>query len=216
MNNFLKNEWRFLLLLIIPIIISVLVYPHLPEQVPIHWNIHGQVDNYGSKEFGAFFMPLLNIGMYILFIILPHLDPKKKNYQKFTSSYTFLRYVMHFFFLFMYCLTLAAAFGYSVDIGLWVGGAVAILFIALGNILSRVRHNYFVGFKLPWTLASEEVWRKTHLLGSKLMVAGGVFGLIGVLLTQSYIRFIVLMVGVFVPIIVTTIYSYVFFKKLNK
>lgn len=216
MNNFVKKEWTFLILLIIPFLIGIYVYPHFPEQVPTHWNVHGEVDGYSSREFGAFGLPAINLGMYILLLVTPYIDPKKKNYEKFSSTYRYLRYLMHIFFGALYCLTIMAALGYQIDVGLWIAAGVAILFIALGNIMGRIRHNYFVGFRLPWTLANEDVWRKTHLVGSKLMVAGGVVGLIGVLLTESTLRFIILMLALFLPMIITGVYSYLYFRKVSE
>ncbi len=82
--------------------------------------------------------------------------------------------------------------------------------------MGRVRHNYFVGFKFPWTLANEEVWKKTHRFGSKLMVLGGFLALIGVLITEGSMRFIILMIGVLVPSIITAIYSYFVYKNIVK
>lgn len=215
MNNFLKNEWPYLLLLIIPLIAAILVYPYMPDLVPTHWNTQGEVDGYSSREFGTFFIPLLNIGLYLFFIVLPNFDPKRANYEKFFGSYKLIRYSIHIFIILMFALTVFASLGYSVDIGLWVSISVALLFIIMGNIMGRVRHNYFVGFRLPWTLANEEVWRKTHRVGSKAMVLGGVLALIGVIFTEHNLRFIVLMTGIFIPTIFTTIYSYVTFRKVT-
>ncbi|MGI6226418.1 MAG: SdpI family protein [Peptococcales bacterium] len=216
MTKFLKKEWPFLLLLLLPLIAAIIIYPYMPEMVPTHWNTRGEVDGYSSKEFGTFFLPLLNIGLYVLFIVLPLLDPKKENYEKFLGSYRLIRYVTHIFFVFMFIITTLAALGYTLDIGLWIACGAAMLFILMGNIMGRVRHNYFVGFRYPWTLANEEVWRKTHQMGSKVMVLGGILALIGVIFTQDNIRFIVLMAGLFIPTIFTTIYSYLTFKKVTK
>jgi uncharacterized membrane protein len=77
MKNFIKREWPFLLILLIPLIAAIIIYPYMPEQVPTHWNIQGEVDDYSSKEFGTFFLPLLNIGLFVLFVAMPYLDPKK-------------------------------------------------------------------------------------------------------------------------------------------
>ncbi|MBR0599995.1 SdpI family protein [Sinanaerobacter chloroacetimidivorans] len=209
----IKKDWPIWIILLIPIIIAVFVYPYMPDQVPMHWNINGEVDNYGSKTVGTFMMPLMNAGLYFLFILLPKLDPRKENYQKFLGSYQIIRYAVHVFMALMFLLVVAASLGYAVDIGLWVSVGVDVLFIIMGNIMGRVRHNYFVGFRLPWTLANEEVWRKTHQTGAKAMVLGGVLALIGVLLTENNLRFIILMSGIFIPIIFISVYSYVLFRK---
>ena len=215
MNFSIKKEWPLLVILAIPVVIAVMVYPHMPERVPIHWNIHGQVNNYGSREFGTFFLPLLNIAMYVLFLVMPKLDPKYANYSKFGSSYLTIRYSLHLFFMLMFGVTVAASLGYPINIGRWVPAGVAVLFIVMGNIMGRVRHNYFVGFRYPWTLANEEVWRRTHQLGSKLMVVGGFLALFGVIFTQGNASFMILMIGILVPTIITTVYSYIIFKRIT-
>jgi len=114
----------------------------------------------------------------------------------------------------MFGVTVAASLGYPINIGRWVPAGVAVLFIVMGNIMSRVRHNYFVGFRYPWTLANEEVWKKTHQFGSKLMVIGGFIALFGVIFTQGTASFVILMIGIFIPIIIITIYSYTIYKRI--
>jgi len=216
LNKFIKKEWPFLLFLAIPLIAAILIYPYMPDMVPTHWNTKGEIDDYSSREFGTFFLPLLNIGLYVFYLVLPHLDPKRANYEKFFGSYKLIRYATHIFFVFMFVITVLASLGYSIDIGLWVAVGVSILFIIMGNVMGRVRHNYFIGFRYPWTLANEEVWRKTHQVGSKAMVLGGIIALIGVLLTENSVRFIVVMAGIFIPTIFTTVYSYLVFRQITK
>lgn len=216
MNYNFKREWPLLVILAIPLIAAVLVYPHMPDQVPTHWNIKGEVDNYGSKEFGTFFLPVLNVLMYFLFLVLPKFDPKRSNYIKFDSSYLTIRYSLHLFFALIFGVTVAASLGYPINVDKWIPGGVAVLFIVMGNIMGRVRHNYFVGFKYPWTLANEEVWRRTHQLGAKLMVIGGFVSLLGVIFTQGSTSFVILMAGILIPTIITTIYSYIIYKQIAR
>ncbi|MDF2656757.1 MAG: putative integral rane protein [Bacillota bacterium] len=212
----LKKEWPLLILLVIPVIAAVFLYPHMPDQVPIHWNINGEVDNYGSRLFGTFFLPILNLFLYAMFLIMPTFDPKRVNYSKFESSYNVIRYSIHLLFLFLFVVTAAAALGYDVNIGKWVPAGICIMFIIFGNIMGRVRHNYFVGFKFPWTLANEEVWKKTHQAGAKAMVLGGIGALIGVLVTKGTLSFILMMAGIFIPVAFITVYSYLLYRNLEK
>lgn len=216
MNNFIKKELPFLIILIIPLIAAFIIYPYMPDLVPSHWNFKGEVDDYSSRAFGSFFIPILNIGMYALFIILPKLDPKSANYKKFTTSYKVMRYSLHIFFIILYALTVLAALEYPIDMGLWITVCISILYIVLGNVMGKVRHNYFVGFKFPWTLANEEVWKKTHQVGAKAMVLGGVVSLIGVIFVDNSFRFIIIFVCIFVPTILVSIYSYVYYRKVTK
>lgn len=214
MNNYLKREWPFLMLLFLSLIAAMIVYPKMPDQVPIHWNVNGEIDDYGSREFGTFFLPVLNIIMYVLFLVLPKIDPKRENYRKFNSSYLLIRYSLHLFFILLFGLTAAVSLGYPVNIGKWVAAGVAVLFIVMGNIMGRVRHNYFVGFKFPWTLANEEVWKRTHQFGAKAMVSGGIASLIGLIFTNGSMSFIILMAGIISPMILTTGYSYLIYKRI--
>ncbi|MFZ5945293.1 MAG: SdpI family protein [Bacillota bacterium] len=215
MKDFFRKEWLFIYLLIIPLAVAFILYPSMPEQVPTHWNTRGEVDQYSSREFGTFFLPVLNIGLYVLLVVTPKLDPKRMNYEKFFGTYKFMRYAIHLFFVLMFAVTVSAALGHAIDIGLWIPAGISVLFILLGNIMSRVRHNYFVGFRFPWTLANEEVWRKTHLLGSKLMVAGGIFSLIFTFLTNNNLRFIGVMTGLLSPMMISFVYSYLLYKKIS-
>lgn len=214
MNYNIKREWPLLLILIIPFIVGTILYPHMPDQVPIHWNVHGEVDGYGSKLFGAFGLPVLNLGMYILFIVLPKIDPKRNDYPKFNNAYLAIRYALHLFFVLIFALTLAAAFEYQINIGKWITIATAIMLIIMGFNMRNVRHNYFVGFKYPWTLASEEVWSRTHRLGSKLMVVGGLIALLGATFTDGFVMFMILMVGILIPTIITAVYSYIIYRNI--
>ena len=215
MSKYLKRDWPILIILLIGLIAAVVLYPSMPDKVPIHWNFRGEVDNYGSREFGTFFLPALNVILYVLFLVMPNFDPKKENYRKFDSSYLTIRYSLHIFLALLFGLTAAASLGYPVDIGKWVAVGVALLFIAMGNIMGRVRNNYFVGFKFPWTLANEDVWKKTHQVGAKAMVAGGIFSLIGVILTSGSLSFVLLMAGIFIPMILVAVYSYLIYKRIE-
>lgn len=216
MIHFLKREWLFLMIVIVPFIIAILVYPYMPDQVPSHWNINGEIDDYSSRTFGAFFLPILNIGMYVLFIILPKLDPKRDNYLKFAGSYRIIRYSIHIFFIILFGLTVLVSLGYPVEMDFWIPVGVAILFMVIGGSMGRVKHNYFVGFKFPWTLANEAVWNRTHQVGSKAMVIGGALALIGVIFTENFAKFMILMIGIFIPVIFTSIYSYLLYKRITK
>lgn len=216
MKKILQEEWLFWLVLILPLITAFIIYPSMPQQVPIHWNWQGEIDRYSSRGFGTFFFPVFNIGMYLLLLIAPYIDPKKDNYHKFYGSYKLIRFTTHIFLTILYFLIVLVSLGYPLDMGFWVTVGVALLTIVIGNFISRVRHNYFLGFRFPWTLANEEVWRKTHLLGSKLMVLGGFGVLLSVFFTERAVRFTIVTLGILLPSLATFIYSYFLYNKLAK
>ena len=210
----IKKELPIILIIIMMFAASIYFYPQLPDKIPTHWNFKGEIDGYSGKLSGAFLMPVMNIIMYGLFIFMPAIDPKKENYKLFESTYIYFRYLFHIFFLGIHGLIIAAALGYNVDTGRLVTLAVSLLLMLMGNVMGRLKHNYFVGIKTPWTLADEEVWRKTHRLGAILWTAGGLMGVIMSLLRQSmgWVFIAVIAVMTFISIV----YSYLIFSKLKK
>ncbi len=212
--NTLRKEWPLWILMAGLLLSAVLLYPHLPTQVPGHWNIHGEVDAYYPKAFGAFFPPLLALGLYLMLLFLPLIDPKRSNYQRFSGAYTAIRWGLVFFMGVLYVVTILVALGYPVKVGLAVKAMVSVLFLIIGNFMGQFRHNYFVGIKTPWTLANEEVWQRTHRLGAKIWVAGSLVCLAMAPVSAAwgaYVFFTSIMVMVIVPIV----YSYLFFVKLQ-
>jgi len=214
-SSLLQEDWVILLLLILGFAIGAYFYPMLPDKVPVHWNAQGQVNGYGSKFFGAVGLPLINVAMYLLLRVLPYIDPKKKNYENFKSTYRFLMYLMIIFFLGMEIISLLIAVGAAVNMSILIQVMISFLFILLGNVMGRFKHNYFVGIKTPWTLASEEVWRKTHRLAAPLWVIGGIANIILALMGMTFdgMSFIVIVVVISV---VPIVYSYFAYQKIFK
>lgn len=208
----LKRDWYLFLLILIMVISSLVVYSRLPEQVPIHWNIEGEADSYAGRFQGAFMAPLLSLGLLFLLIFLPLIDPRKDNYPKFASSYRAIKTILIIFFTGIHYITLAAALGYQLDIGKFVTFFVAVLFIVMGNYMPKVRYNYFLGIRVPWTLASERVWKKTHRFGGKLFVIAGIIILLSVFLS-ALIRFWLVMICTMGTAIASTIYSYLIYRQ---
>jgi uncharacterized membrane protein len=210
----LRQEWPIWLLLIGTLIVGVIIYPSLPDQVPSHWNFQGEVDAYSSREFGAFMLPLLNIGLYLMMLFMPLIDPKRDNYARFAGAYRLLRFALVIFMTVIYAITILSAFGYQINTGLVVKAFVALLFMLIGNFMGQMRHNYFVGIKNPWTLANEEVWQRTHRFSGKLWVIGGLITLLLApvqALWGVYLFFIVIVILVVLPMV----YSYLLFRRLS-
>ncbi|MBM7854330.1 putative membrane protein [Desulfohalotomaculum tongense] len=211
----MKFSWLTVLALIIFWGVCASFYPALPDQVPSHWNIRGEVDGYSHKSVVALVMPLLPLVIYVLMTVMPQIDPQKYNYSKFGSSYAKIRTILVLIMMGVTLLPLLSALGYSINIGLLTRIFIPVLFIALGNYMGKIRPNYFIGIRVPWTLASEEVWIKTHRLAGKLMVIGGLIALAGAL-TPPVAGFIIMMAGILVPLLVTTVYSYFLYVQVSK
>lgn len=210
-DNILKKEWFLISLILLGFIMSIYFYPSLPDKMPIHWNIHGEANRYASKTFAAFGMPLISLGIYLLYVALPYIDPKRKNYEDFKSTYQLFKYIIIIFFFCFNAITLLNATGVKVNILMFTQIAMSLLFIFMGNAMGRVKHNYFIGIRTPWTLANEEVWKKTHRLAAPIWVVGGILNLILFLAGAGAYGFIVIII---IISIIPTIYSYIVYRKI--
>ncbi|MFT9498081.1 SdpI family protein [Anaerosolibacter sp.] len=207
------NKWLILIILL-SAIGTIFVYQQLPSMVPGHWNLNGEVDRYNSKEF-VFFTALLPLGLYILMVFLPNLDPKKASYLKHEKAYAMVQTSIVIFLIAIHWLIIIMALGYDVNIGRVIRVGLGLLFVIMGNYMSQIRHNYFFGIKNPWTLASEEVWTKTHRLGGYGFVLSGIIAFLSAFL-QDPAAFKMMMIGTFGPLIGVNIYSYLLYQKVKK
>jgi uncharacterized membrane protein len=201
------------ILVVLNLLIGVWVYPRMPEKVPSHWNAAGQVDAYSGAFQGAFMPPLVLLGVYILFWVIPRIDPKKVNYEKMGRVFWIIGFAITLFLSMMYWGTLAVALGYFENLPRWYFSGIGLLFVVLGNYFGKIKFNYTLGIKNPWTLASEEVWYKTHRFSGPVWIGGGILlFLIGILpVSWTFPLFIgVMLVLVFLP----TVYSYLLYRKL--
>lgn len=199
--------------IILMLLAGISLYPHLPAQVPSHWNFQGEVDGYSSRFWGAFGIPILSLGIYLLMEFLPKIDPSKQNYQFFLRGYKMLRLALVLFFTLLYTVVITNALGYDIKVDIVVKFSIAVLFIIIGNYMSTFRHNYFCGIRTPWTLANKEVWQKTHRFGAKLFVLCGFIALLTSFCPPElgYLFFLSILAA---PIIVI-IYSYFLYKKVE-
>lgn len=214
LKSLVKKEWYFFVIIFIPLLVGLILYPQLPEKIPTHWNIHGHIDGWSDKSFAVWFFPLLNFAIYLLMIFSPFIDPKKNNYIRFQPAYKFIRFTIHCFFSLIHLISLLYSMGVHLQIGIIVKILVSCLFILLGNNMGKVKHNFFVGIKTPWTLASEEVWSKTHRFAAPLWVIIGTIGIFLSFIQATWANFLLFASYIFMCAI-PIIYSYFIFRRIN-
>lgn len=208
-----KEDWPLWVFMIGLIVTAIFIYPHLPEQVPSHWNLKGEVDSYMTRPQGAFAMPLLALSLYLMMILVPVIDPRRDNYFRFKNAYRLMRWSLVLFLGGLYILTMMFSLGYDVNISLVVKAGVALLLTMIGNFMGQFRHNYFVGIKTPWTLANEEVWSQTHRWGGRIWVLGGLICLAMSPLNAlwaNYLYFATIIVMAVLPMV----YSYLLYRRI--
>jgi len=215
MKLYSKKEILPIVLILITLAVGLYFYPQLPDRVPSHWDINGQINGYMSKTFAAFFFPGMFLFVYILMSVLPLMDPQKTNIELFKNSYFWFKVVLLAFLIELYFLTIYAALGNEVNIGCFVSWGIGILFLFMGWMMPKIKKNYTIGIRFPWTLHSEVVWDKTHKFGGQLFMALGLLLLIASFLPDVF-TFWILMIGIFSVLIVLMGYSYFEYRKLAK
>ncbi|KXY00395.1 SdpI family protein [Bacillus paranthracis] len=186
-------------------------WPNLPDTMAVHWGMEG-VNGYASK-FNAMLLLLgIMIFTYVLLTITPKIDPKKKNYDKFSKGYMIINYSVVVLLFLVNMLVIGVGLGYDIPMNSTPLILVGLLFIVIGNYLPQCKPNYFVGIKTPWTLSNEEVWRKTHRFSGKVFVVLGIIMILSVFVPVTWKSFI--MVGIIIGAVGLTMgYSYVAYKK---
>ena len=159
--------------------IQLALYPSLPETVPIHWNAEGEIDGWAGK-WAALAMGALPFGLTLLLAAVPRLDPRAESYRKHRKVYNLLSAGFVLFFIGVAWVVMLSALDFNLPAAGLLSAGMGVLFILLGNFMPRIRPNYTFGIRLPWTLANETVWYKTHRVGGYGFIAVGIiFGVSG-------------------------------------
>lgn len=200
--------------LILAVLAGILVaYPQLPAIVPLHWDAHGQVNGWGPKWSLLLWGPGMMVGLVGLFAVLPWLSPRKFDINEFRPTYLYIMIVVLAMLAYMNLLLLMSALGIIMDIGRASEGGVCLLIALLGNVLGKVRRNFYVGIRTPWTIVDERVWNKTHRLAAKTSFVAGLIGLLEVLLHAPFwLAIATVMTGLLFP----AVYSLVYYKQLER
>ena len=191
---------------------AALMYSGLPDPMPSHWNIEGEVDGYMPKPWGVIILPLSAIFVFVLMKIIPVISPRGFRTEKFADVVNILMVTLTGFMSGITILVLLEASGRNVHLNEMIFGAVGLLFIVLGNYLGKVRKNFFIGIRTPWTLASDEVWNRTHRMGGWIFVLIGFF-----MFLNAFVSFPQhwLIWSIVVLALVPVVYSYFLYRKVE-
>jgi len=206
------RKWIPPVLIVLAMVASVIAYPHMAERVPTHWNMAGEVDGWSSRLMSAWLMPLMMAVILVILKLVPHIDPRKQNYEKFRGAYDAIVILILAFMLGLHVLMLAAATGRGVPFERIIPASVGAFFIVLGFILPRAHPNWFIGIRTPWTLSSDVSWERTHRLGGTLFMLTGALTLVSALIAPESSPW-VLVSGGMVTVISLFIYSFIVWKR---
>ncbi|MBU0721886.1 SdpI family protein [Patescibacteria group bacterium] len=195
-------------------IVGIYLYPQMPEKIASHWNSQGQVDGYMSKFWGLFLMPLIFVGLTLLFIAIPRIDPLKANIEKFRKYYDGFIILFFVFILSIHFWIILWNLGIEISPNVILPIGLGLLFFSFGILCQNTKRNWFIGIRTPWTLSNDVVWDKTHKIGGRLFKIAGVIAFVGVFF-QSYAVFFIFVPGILAAVY-TIIYSFFEYQKVVK
>lgn len=191
---------------------TLLLYPRLPDTMPIHWDLHGKPNGWMGKSGGVLFGPGVMLVMFAFQLGASRLSPRDYDVDAFRPAFNYLMVLVAGLFGFIQVIILHAALNASFDSGKVLIGGLMLFMAAVGNLMGKVRRNFWVGVRTPWTLASDRVWNATHRLAARLMVAAGLLGAVAIFLGAP----IGLVFGVFLALILyPVLYSYLIYRRLE-
>ena len=199
-----KIELLALSLIFLAFMISVYVYPLMPQEIATHWGASGKADGFMDKGIGLFLLPIITAGIFLLLKLIPKIDPLKKNIEKFQKQFDGFILLMTNFMLYIHILSVAWNLGYKFDMGTYMLPALGLLFYYIGILNENSKRNWFIGIRTPWTISSDVVWNKTHKLGGILFKACGVIAFASILVPGYSIYFVI---G---PVILSSIYLFIY------
>ena len=206
------RKWIPAVLVVVATVASLVAYPGMAERVPTHWNLSGETDGWSSRFAATWMIPLVMAFMVLIFKVLPHIDPRRANYEKFQGAYDAIVIVIMAFMLGMHLLLLATGSGYNLPVARIVPAAVGVMFILLGVMLPKAHPNWFVGIRTPWTLSSDVSWERTHRLGGTLFLLSGALSIIAAFAFPEKASIVLIVTGVGSTLLLF-VYSYVVWKR---
>ena len=183
-------------------------------QLPTHWGISGEPDAFADKWTALLLPVALVAGVSLLFYFLPSLEPRREGLARSQGLYLWGWIAILMVGAVIQLALLSTGLGWGIPVNHLIVGAIGVMLVLIGNQLGKSRSMYLIGLRTPWTLASEEVWIKTHRLCGKLMVAGGIAMVIASLLPLpsgllATVALLVIVIAAGVPIL----YSFVAWRR---
>lgn len=207
-----KKELPLVLIVLLPFIYLAYIWNELPEKVPIHWNIKGEIDRYGEKMELLIIPFLLPFLVYIIFWVVPKIDPKNK-LNKMGNKLQTLKVLMTTLMAVLALFIIYTAKNQSFTNPNYIVLLIGVLYIILGNYFKTIKSNYFIGIRTPWTLENETVWQETHKLGGKLWFIGGIIIVLTSMILDKQPNFTIFLIITGIITIIPIVYSYIFYQK---
>lgn len=193
--------------------VTLAAWESLPERVPTHWGVSGEPDAWGSRG-TLFILPMTGVFLWGVFTVLPRVGPRQANLERTRETWWLVANVALLMLLALQLVVLGASLGWNIDASRIMLAVTGIFLAVIGNYLPRMRPNWWMGIRTPWTLENDEVWRETHRVGGRWMLGGGILAA-GAALLPAPLNFYLFMTIVMLAALVPVVYSYVLWRRLG-
>jgi uncharacterized membrane protein len=207
------KRWYPVLLALVGVAASLAVYERLPESMAVHWDLAGNPNGWMPRAFGAFFAPVFLLVLWLLMRVLPRIDPHEPNYARFGAAYDTIVAAALLLVLATHGIVLGEALGYHVPVARVVPALVGALFVVIGNVMPRMRPNWWFGVRTPWTLSNDRVWARTHRLAGFSMAAAGLVMIGAALALPTRLGGPVMLAAAAAALVGPAVYSYLTWKR---
>ena len=219
MNTKKYGPWLVAGMIIAPFIYGALIFPQLPSKIPTHFNIEGKADAWGGPSsifLGPGIMGAVSIFVYVLLSNLKKFDPKKYDEANDTLYKDFAVLTVVFLSILSLIIIYSSTHADQINVGKLILPLVGLSFAGLGWYMPKFKQNYFVGFKLPWTLENVDNWNETHKVAGKIWIYGGLFQVVVTFLLPMKFGFIGFILATAVMVIIPSVFSYRMFRNGNQ
>ncbi len=209
----MRTRWPGLIAVLALAAFVAWAWPQLPARMPVHWNARFQPDGWASKGVAAGLLPGLTLAVWIILPLLRGIDPKgRENYARWEGTFWLVLNLVVMMLAAIEAAMIAYSLGWPVEMRHVLLVLMGMLFVGLGNYLPRVRPNWWVGIRTPWSLSNDRVWRETHRVGGRTMVLGGLV-MVGAAFTPPGVATPLGFGALLVAILVPTVYSYLLWRR---
>lgn len=195
------------IIILLPIIVGLVLWNRLPDQVATHWGVENEPNGWTSKGFTVFGMPLVMLALHWVCVFATTADPKRQNIS--SKVFGIIICIIPFTTLVVTTITYCYALGMTVDVALICCMLMGVIFVVLGNYLPKCKQNYTMGIRVGWALNDASNWNATHHFAGWVYTIGGIVIILGSLFIHPLIIFAVMLVLVFAPIV----YSYIYYLR---
>ncbi len=210
----IKKHLKMLVLttviILIPVLVGLMLWNRLPDEIATHWNAEGIADGFSSKPVAVFALPAVLAAVHWFAVLVTSADPKAQDID--AKPFALVMWISPVLSLVVSSVSYASALGHNISMEIIMPLLMGVMFIILGNYMPKCKQNYTIGIKVPWALNDEENWNKTHRFAGIIWVIGGVITMATAFLGSMLIFIPIILIMSIAP----TVYSYLYYRKNNK